>query len=60
MQMNLNMWEKGIKETISNHDKHETVSWLFKHAKKTNQLEKKIEKHSEIRFPHIVLLKPVV
>lgn len=52
MQMNLNMWGKEIKETISKHDRHETVSWLYIHPKKKkklnwNQLET-IEKPSEV------------
>lgn len=57
MQMNLNMWGKGIKETISKHDKHEMVSLLFIHKKtpqknKMKKTRKKIEKHSEITDIH--------
>lgn len=40
MQMNLNMWQRQIKETLSNHDKHETVARLFKCAKEQNQPQK--------------------
>lgn len=39
MQMNLNMWQRGMKETISNHDKHKTMTCLL-YIQKNSSKEK--------------------